>query len=75
MELADIVEPAKRRTGNKIIKNTGERFPPFYNESYDRIIRDDEELETRWQAIFDSPITHELVQDNEDWETLWVRVD
>ena len=64
-ELSNIVEKAKTKAGKLIIHNTGERFPPFYNESYDRIIRDDIELEERWQAIFDS-------LDDDEYEFLWV---
>jgi len=71
-ELSDIVEAAKRKVGTKIIKNTGERFPPFYSESYDRIIRDEAELEERWQGIFDSPVQHELCEAAEEYEGLWV---
>lgn len=71
-ELSDIVEKAKTKVGKLIVKKTDERWPPFYNESYDRIIRDDAELEERWQSIFDSPVTHELVEDSEDWPALYV---
>ncbi len=71
-ELSDILEKAKTKAGRKIIKSTSERFPPFYNESYDRIIRDEIELEERWSAIFDSPIAHELVEDVEEYSYLWV---
>lgn len=52
-ELSDIVERAKTRAGRKIIKESGERFPPFYTESYDRIVRDDAELEERILAVID----------------------
>jgi len=52
-ELSDVVEKAKVRAGKAIVKVSGERFPPFYQESYDRIIRDEAELAERWQAIFD----------------------
>jgi len=52
-ELSDVVEKAKGRAGKAIVKVSGERFPPFYQESYDRIIRDEAELAERWQAIFD----------------------
>ena len=72
LEIADILEPAKRKTGSKIIKKTGERFPPFYTESFDRIIRDDAEFEERWQALVESPVTLELVSDPEDYSSLWV---
>lgn len=71
-ELAAIVERAKAKAGRAIAKRTGERLPPFFSESYDRIIRDDAELEERWQAIFDAPVERELVEDPEGFETLWV---
>lgn len=71
-ELAEIVEKAKTKAGRAIIKKSEERFPPFYGESYDRIIRDEAELEERWQAIFDSPVQHELCEDPEEWDSLWI---
>lgn len=71
-ELSDIVEKAKSKVGKQIIKKSGERWPPFYGESYDRILRDEAELEERWLAILDSPVNLELVEDPEDYETLWV---
>lgn len=72
-ELAEIVEGAKRRAGKDIMRITGELSPPFYAESYDRIIRDDAEMEERWTAILSSPVEHELVEDPEDYAALWVR--
>jgi hypothetical protein len=72
-ELSDLVEGAKRKAGALIIKNTGERFPPFYTESYDRIIRDDAELEERWDAILSSSVTSELAEDPEESDAIWVR--
>ncbi len=72
-ELAEIVERAKHKAGKQIIKKTEERFSPFYTESYDRIIRDDAELEERWQTILDSPVTAELVQESDEWEGLYVQ--
>lgn len=71
-ELSDIVEKAKAKVGRQIQKKTDERYPPFYNESFDRIIRDEAELEERWQAIFDSPVTYELVEEPEEYDALWV---
>ncbi len=71
-ELSKVIEGAKTRAGKQIIKKTGERFAPFYSESFDRIIRDDVELEEKWQAIFDSPVNAELAEDPEEYETLWV---
>ena len=72
IEIADIVEPAKRRAGRKIIHNTGERFPPFFAESYDRIIRDEAELDERRESIYGSSVERELVEDPADYDALWV---
>jgi hypothetical protein len=71
-ELSGVIEKAKGKVGKQIIKKSGERWPPFYEESYDRIIRDDAEFEERWQAILDSPVNRELVEDPEHWDALWV---
>lgn len=73
-ELSDIVEKAKARTGREIIRNTGERFSPFYGESYDRILRDPAELEDKWNVILESPVAAELVEDPEEYEGLYVAV-
>ena len=71
-ELSDIVEKAKNRVGRQIIKKSEERWPPFYEESYDRIVRDEAEFEERWQAIFDAPVNEELAEAAEDYDGLWV---
>ena len=71
-ELSDIVEAAKRRAGKLIIHNTGEKYPPFYTESFDRIIRDEPELEEHWERIFNSPVNSELCEEPEEYEALWV---
>lgn len=71
-ELSDIVEKAKKRTGKEIVKKTGEKWPPFYDESYDRIIRDDAEFEEFWTKILESPVDQELVEDPGDYVGLYV---
>lgn len=53
-ELADIIEPAKAKTARQIMKKSGERYPPFWHESYDRIVRDEDELRERWVEIVDA---------------------
>lgn len=73
-ELSDIVEKAKAKVGRDIIKKSGERYAPFYAESYDRIIRDEGELEDRWSAILESPVAAELVEDPEDYDSLYVAI-
>jgi hypothetical protein len=73
VELADVVEKAKNGAGKAIIKQSGERFPPFYQESFDRILRDEAELEDRWNAIFSSPESLNPPVDPDDYQTLWVK--
>ena len=53
-ELSDVIEKAKLKAGREITKKSGERWPPFYHESYDRILRDDAEFEETLQKILDS---------------------
>ena len=71
-ELSDIVEKAKTRAGKTIVKRSGERFPPFYQESYDRIVRDEAEFEERYLSILSSPVDLEICEDAEDYPALWV---
>ena len=71
-ELSDIVEKAKTKAGKDIIKKSEERFPPFYTESFDRIIRDDGEFEELWTNILESPVTAELVEEPGEYSPLFV---
>lgn len=70
-ELSDIVEKAKTKAGKEIIKASEERFPPFYGESFDRIVRDEVEFESLWQAMANAPVVQELVEDAKFYPTLW----
>jgi hypothetical protein len=71
-ELSDIVEKAKKRAGKDIVKKSGEKWPPFYDESYDHIIRDDAEFEEFWTKILESPVELELVDEPGDYPELYV---
>jgi len=71
-ELSDVIEKAKRKAGAMIIKKSGERYPPFYAESYDRIIRDDDELAVTFDRILASPVDGGLVEDSDYWPNLFV---
>jgi len=53
-ELADVLEKAKARAGKEICRKSGERFAPFYGESYDRIVRDEAEREERIASMIDA---------------------
>ncbi|HXH61996.1 MAG TPA: hypothetical protein VNI20_11640 [Fimbriimonadaceae bacterium] len=71
-ELSDVVEKAKSKAGKDIIKHSGERWPPFYTESFDRIIRDESEYEDTFQKILESPVDSGLCEDPSDWPDLYV---
>ncbi len=70
-ELSDIVEKAKTKAGKAVIKRSGERFPPFYSESYDRIVRDESEMAGIWESILGSPVSEGLCEDPEEYRFLW----
>lgn len=71
-ELSKAIETAKRKAGKRIIDNTGERFPPFFEESYDRIVRDEAELEERFEAILAAPVEAELCEDPDQYQALFI---
>ena len=45
-ELSKVIEAVKTKLGKDVCKKTGERWPPLWSESYDHIVRDDQDLET-----------------------------
>lgn len=72
IELSKTLEKAKGAAAKRIQKQTGERFSPFFTESYDRIVRDEDELEARWQSLVDAPVRVELAEDADAYPHLWV---
>lgn len=70
-ELSKIIEKAKGSADKKIRKKTNERFPVLYEESYDRIVRDDTEREERFMAILESPQATGLLDESDEFETLY----
>ncbi len=71
-DLSKIVEKAKAQAGKRIISKTLERFPPFYEESYDRIVRDQAEFEEKLEAIMTSPERVGLSQDASQYHCLYI---
>jgi len=72
VELAAPIERAKTKAGKIILKQTGERWPPFYAESYDRIVRDATELAERWETILQGPVREGLAEDPAEDPGLWL---
>ena len=71
-ELSKILEKEKSRVGKQIQKKTNEKYSPFYAESYDRIIRDQQEFDDRMLTILKSPVEAELVEQASDYQALYV---
>lgn len=71
-ELSDVLEKAKSKAGKEIIKKSGEKWPPFYHECYDRIVRDDAEFEDTFLKIVDSPIQSGNCEPDSEWDGLYV---
>lgn len=72
-ELSDVIERAKTRAAKQITKKTAEIRPPFYSESFDRIVRDEVEYEELWQGMVSAA---DEEADAERWPeppTLYVR--
>lgn len=70
-ELSKTIEQAKSKAGKAICKSSGERFPPFYTESYDHIVRDEDELDEFAQKILDGPFELGWTEDLTNFPTLW----
>lgn len=71
-ELSDVIEKAKKKAGAMIIKKSGEKWPPFYHESYDRIVRDEGEFEETWLRILGTPTEAGVCDDPEEYGELFV---
>lgn len=69
-ELSDVVEKVKSRAGKEIMRLTGERFPPFYRESFDRIVRDEAEHFALMEQILAGPVGAGLAGPNGEYEGL-----
>ncbi len=71
-EFSKFVEQAKNATAKRIMKSTGERYSPFYFESFDRIVRDESELGEKLQAMTEAPYLAGLVEEGRDFATMYV---
>jgi REP element-mobilizing transposase RayT len=66
--LGNIVGDIKRYTAHKINDILGRKGSLWLDESYDRIIRDDEEYRRISRYIFENPVKAGLVEHGEDWK-------
>lgn len=72
-EISKVVEPVKRKVGAKIIANTGERWSPFWEESFDRIIRDESEYGERIGEIEEAAFSVSGSEEESEYGWLYFR--
>jgi hypothetical protein len=72
IDLSNILEPAKRKAAKRIQKSSSEKYSVFYQESFDRIIRNEQEYEERLNEILKEPIDCGLVDEDGNYEFLWL---
>lgn len=72
-EISKVVEPVKRKVGAKIIENTGERWSPFWEESFDRIIRDEAEYQEKVSEIEEAAFSESELDEVSEVGWLYMR--
>lgn len=71
-ELSKMVERAKTVAGKRIIGKSLERFPPFYMESFDRILRNEAEFTEKLEAIIQTAAEEVCSKASEPYPFLWI---
>jgi putative transposase len=67
-DLAEIMKGLKGASVRRINQLLGTHGSVWQDESYDRIIRDDQELEEKLLYMYQNPVKAGLVEDAEDYE-------
>ncbi|MBI1913413.1 MAG: transposase [Planctomycetes bacterium] len=67
-DLADILKGLKGASARRINQLLGTKGQVWQEERYDRIMRNDQELEEKMQYIFENPVKAGLVARAEDYE-------
>lgn len=74
-DFTDLLEKAKAKAGKLIVAKSGERWPPFGGESYDRIIRDEVEYEEYLTRIVETCAEQPFEDELGDYPFVWVDPD
>jgi len=70
-DFTDTIEKAKVKAGKLLIEKSGERWPPYSTESFDRIIRDEDEYEETWTRIIDTCGESDIEDEDGDYPFIW----
>jgi putative transposase len=71
--LGQIMHSIKSYSANQIQRTTGKRGNIWFDEHYDRVIRDDNEFFEKIGYVMNNPVKVELVKDPEDYRWLYYR--
>ncbi len=69
--LSKILQGIKGFSAREINKSRNTRGPVWQDESFDRIVRDNDEYLEKWQYIRNNPVKSGLCQASEDYRFLW----
>jgi putative transposase len=69
--LAQIMHSIKSFSANKIQRTTGKRGNIWFDENYDRVIRDDNEFYEKISYIMNNPVKAGLVKDPDSYRWLY----
>lgn len=75
ISLSEILHSIKNFSSHAINKLANSRGSIWQDESFDRIIRDDNEFMEKWQYIRNNPVTARLVDQSESYPWLYERQD
>ncbi len=74
-DLSKILHSIKSFSANEINKLLGRSGSLWEEESWDRIVRDEQDYQEKWQYILNNPIKEELCDKPEDYKFLWFGTD
>jgi AICAR transformylase/IMP cyclohydrolase PurH/REP element-mobilizing transposase RayT len=71
VSLRELLHSIKRYSAREINKARGTQGPLWLDESFDRVIRDEQEFIEKWEYIEANPVTSELVENPRDYRWFW----
>ncbi len=71
ISLSQIMQGIKSATSHRINKRRGRKGPLWQDESYDRIIRDEEEFNSKLKYICENAAKASLIEDSLDYPFFW----
>ena len=71
--LSSILHSVKAYTAKEVNRRLGRAGAVWMQESFDRMMRDEEEFREKWAYIRNNPVTRALCERADDWDALYER--